>query len=245
MYRGAGWRRDSEPRTGGPTLQRVALRLTGRAERRAAPTQSIGRTRARRPPKPPCSTIERRTQGRRGRALPRAPALPGARHDAEIRRLAGLGRGRRGVCLAPAAPVPAGARSGRGLAAGRRPQRRLPAASHQPAGTLSRGQAAPAARRHQRGAAQQAGTTAHRSTRGSRSKPGTCSAGLRWHQRTVLTLQLGGYRYNEIAERLGRPTPTESHPELERSPALSRRCRAAPCRPPSPSRGSQSRWPRR
>ena len=27
---------------------------------------------------------------------------------------------------------------------------------------------------------------------------------LRWHQRTVLTLQLAGYRYKEIAERLGK-----------------------------------------
>jgi RNA polymerase sigma factor (sigma-70 family) len=29
-------------------------------------------------------------------------------------------------------------------------------------------------------------------------------AGLRWHQRTVLTLQLAGYSYKEIAQRLGR-----------------------------------------
>jgi RNA polymerase sigma factor (sigma-70 family) len=47
-------------------------------------------------------------------------------------------------------------------------------------------------------------------------------AGLRWHQRTVLALQLGGYSYNEIAERLGKTYTwvnrhlTEGRAELRR-----------------------------
>jgi RNA polymerase sigma factor (sigma-70 family) len=49
-----------------------------------------------------------------------------------------------------------------------------------------------------------------------------CLAGLRWHQRTVLTLQLGGYSYKEIAQRLGRTYTwvnrhlTEGRAELRR-----------------------------
>jgi RNA polymerase sigma factor (sigma-70 family) len=47
-------------------------------------------------------------------------------------------------------------------------------------------------------------------------------AGLRWHQRTVLTLQLAGYSYKEIAERLGKTYTwvnrhlTEGRAELRR-----------------------------
>lgn len=47
-------------------------------------------------------------------------------------------------------------------------------------------------------------------------------AGLRWHQRTVLTLQLAGYSYREIAERLGKTYTwvnrhlTEGRAELRR-----------------------------
>jgi RNA polymerase sigma factor (sigma-70 family) len=47
-------------------------------------------------------------------------------------------------------------------------------------------------------------------------------AGLRWHQRTVLTLQLEGYSYTEIAERLGKTYTwvnrhlTEGRAELRR-----------------------------
>ena len=47
-------------------------------------------------------------------------------------------------------------------------------------------------------------------------------AGLRWHQRTVLTLQLAGYSYKEIAARLGRTYTwvnrhlTEGRAELRR-----------------------------
>jgi RNA polymerase sigma factor (sigma-70 family) len=49
-----------------------------------------------------------------------------------------------------------------------------------------------------------------------------CLAGLRWHQRTVLTMQLAGYSYNEIAERLGKTYTwvnrhlTEGRAELRR-----------------------------
>jgi RNA polymerase sigma factor (sigma-70 family) len=49
-----------------------------------------------------------------------------------------------------------------------------------------------------------------------------CLAGLRWHQRTVLTLQLAGYSYKEIAQRLGRTYTwvnrhlTEGRAELRR-----------------------------
>jgi RNA polymerase sigma factor (sigma-70 family) len=47
-------------------------------------------------------------------------------------------------------------------------------------------------------------------------------AGLRWHQRTVLTLQLAGYSYKEIAQRLGKTYTwvnrhlTEGRAELRR-----------------------------
>jgi RNA polymerase sigma factor (sigma-70 family) len=47
-------------------------------------------------------------------------------------------------------------------------------------------------------------------------------AGLRWHQRAVLALQLAGYSYNEIAERLGKTYTwvnrhlTEGRAELRR-----------------------------
>jgi RNA polymerase sigma factor (sigma-70 family) len=47
-------------------------------------------------------------------------------------------------------------------------------------------------------------------------------AGLRWHQRTVLTLQLAGYSYKEISERLGKTYTwvnrhlTEGRAELRR-----------------------------
>jgi RNA polymerase sigma factor (sigma-70 family) len=64
--------------------------------------------------------------------------------------------------------------------------------------------------------------------------------GLRWHQRTVLTLQLAGYSYKEIAQRLGKTYTwvnrhlTEGRAEL-RHQALAplRRClRADPVRRP-------------
>ena len=51
-------------------------------------------------------------------------------------------------------------------------------------------------------------------------------AGLRWHQRTVLTMQLAGYSYKEIAERLGRTYTwvnrhlTEGRAELRRGREL-------------------------
>jgi Sigma-70, region 4 len=50
-------------------------------------------------------------------------------------------------------------------------------------------------------------------------------AGLRWHQRTVVTLQLAGYSYKEIAQRLGRTYTwvnrhlTEGRAELRRRQA--------------------------
>jgi RNA polymerase sigma factor (sigma-70 family) len=61
-------------------------------------------------------------------------------------------------------------------------------------------------------------------------------AGLRWHQRTALTLQLAGYSYNEIAQRLGRTYTwvnrhlTEGRAELRR-----RSARKCPERAPSPA----------
>jgi RNA polymerase sigma factor (sigma-70 family) len=50
-----------------------------------------------------------------------------------------------------------------------------------------------------------------------------CLAGLRWHQRTVLTLQLAGYSYKEIAQRLGRTYTWVNRHLTEGRAALRRR----------------------
>ena len=65
-------------------------------------------------------------------------------------------------------------------------------------------------------------------------------AGLRWHQRTVLTLQLAGYSYTEIAERLGK-TYTWVNRHLTEGRAELRHRQA--CEVEAAERGSPGRAP--